>query len=108
MLGRFIFNRIGAVVIGALFVIVGLVAFSGSQVKCGSEVMSPGDICTATSNGNSVDRTYDEQKSDNQRTQYIILAVGGVIIVGGIIANVRHFAKKKAEVPATPTAPAAV
>lgn len=106
MLGRFIFNRIGAVIIGALFLLVGLFAFGGSDVKCGDKVMSQGDICTEISKGNSVDRTYDEQKSDNQRTQYIILGAGAIIIVGGIIANVRHYTKKKAEVAAAPAAPA--
>jgi hypothetical protein len=108
MLNRLIFNRIGAVIIGLIVLGVGFYMFSAKSVMCGDEVMSRGDICVTTSNGSSVERDYDEQKADNATTSYVAMGVGGLILVGGIVANIRHFTKKKPEetVPATPATPA--
>lgn len=104
MLGRFIFNRIGALVIGALFIVAALVFFSGADVKCGSDVMTPSDVCVETKNGKSSERTYDEQKQTNELSRNVGLGLGGVILIGGVIANVRHYTRKKPEAVETPAA----
>ncbi len=98
MLNRLIFNRIGALVIGVIVLAVGFYLFSATDVKCGDDVMQPGDTCITTTDGKSVERNYDEQKKENALVSYITLGVGGVILAGGVIANVVHYRKKK---PAT-------
>jgi hypothetical protein len=98
MLNRLIFNRIGAVIIGLIVLGVGFYMFSVKSVMCGDDAMNPGDICVTTSrSGTSVERDYDEQKADNALTSYIAMGAGGVILIGGIIANVRYYTKKKDE-----------
>ena len=105
MLNRLIFNRIGALVIGVIALAVGFYLFSATDVKCGDDVMQRGDTCVTTTDGKSVERDYDEQKKQNDLAAYVTLGVGGVILVGGVIANVLHFRKKKpADTTPAPTA----
>lgn len=104
MLNRFIFNRIGALVIGLILLGVGLFTLTAREVKCGDEVMLRGDICVTTTDGESVERDYDEQKAENTTVSYVLLGVGGLIVVGGIIANIRHYTRSKAPSAPEPAA----
>jgi len=59
--------RMIGLIAGLGLIVVGVLNLSDSAVKCGAKVMQQGDICTTTRNGNSTDRTYDRQRSENRR-----------------------------------------
>ena len=105
MLGRFLFNRIGAVVIGVLAIGFGIYFLTSMKADCGGQQMSEGDTCKVTTNGTTELRTYAQQQSSNTTTGYVTLGVGIVALVGGVIANIRH-AKKKAAATTGPVATA--
>jgi len=109
MLWRIIGNRWGALIVGAVALVIGLVLMQSSEVKCGSQMMSPGDICQVTKRGNTTERTYDEQKSSGKTTAYIITGVGALLIIGGGVAFVLRMRRRSADpAPApAPTAPSA-
>jgi hypothetical protein len=74
---------IGAV-IGVGLLLFGITGLGSDEVKCGSQTMSPGDICSEIGGDSTTDRTYDEQKSDNDRTGWIMVGVGAVFLVGSV------------------------
>lgn len=58
-------------------------------LKCGSEVMSPGDVCEETRGGVTVDeKTYDEMKASQENGQKIFNSWGRWALLGGGIALV--------------------
>jgi hypothetical protein len=86
---RGILQVILALIIGGGLIIFGITEAVASDVSCGPQKMSQGDICDTTSKGKTTERTYDEQKKDNQRTGYIMAGVGGVILLGGVFQGIR-------------------
>ena len=83
MVGKIIGNRYGLLILGLIALGVGIFLMSETEVKCGSNVMKPGDVCTTTRKGVSTDRTFDEQKSSNELTAKIVTGVGGAMTLGG-------------------------
>jgi hypothetical protein len=79
-----ILKLIAFLVLGAGLTFGGISELTSDRVSCGSTSMSPGDICSVTSNGSSSELTYDEQKSNNQRTGYILVGLGGVFLLFGV------------------------
>jgi hypothetical protein len=76
---------------GLCMLVFGVLALTDSTVKCGGDVMSPGDTCTTTRKGVTTERTYDEQLAANRRTGLITTAGGpvvalfcGALLVGAI------------------------
>jgi hypothetical protein len=96
-----LWNRIGALVLGAAWIVAGLLI--PGEHKCGDRDMKPGDVCTDISSGIAVDRSYDEM-AKRGTFNYVALGIGGVMILGGVIANVRYYARKRQQPTATPTA----
>ncbi|HZM83593.1 MAG TPA: hypothetical protein VFC19_48370 [Candidatus Limnocylindrales bacterium] len=83
MVGKIIGNKYGLLILGIIALGVGIFLMSQTEVKCGSNVMKPGDICTTIRKGVSTDRTFDEQKSSNELTAKIVTGVGGAMTLGG-------------------------
>ena len=69
------------VLLGIFLFIAGLVSKSG-DVTCGGKVMQQGDTCVTIGSGGS-SRNYDEQKSKNDRTGWIEMGVGALLLLGG-------------------------
>jgi len=104
----------------ALIIGLGMLAFGSgvgvndSTIKCGSEIMGPGDTCEETRGGVTTDtKTYNEMKADKeagQRTfnswgRWVLLGGGAVLTVlgiGGIVATRRKRAAAGPAVTGTP------
>jgi hypothetical protein len=75
--------RLYRIVIGLIagvgLLVVGALNLSDTAVKCGSKVMQPGTVCTATRKGITTERTYDQQRSYNRRIG--VFSVGGGLVV---------------------------
>lgn len=73
---------------GTLSVVVGIfmlflaVNTGGGEVTCGSSPMEPGDICKVMEE-NGAERTYEEQKQDNKKTEWLLLGIGIAMFAGG-------------------------
>ena len=104
MLWRIIGNRWGAVILGVVAVVFGLILMSSSEVKCGSQVMQEGDICQVTNKGSTTEKTYDEQKSSERTTAYLITGVGALLIIGGGVAFVLRARRGSSDPTPAPTA----
>jgi hypothetical protein len=63
-----------------------------TDVSCGGESMSPGDICEVTKNGTTTNVTYESQRQDQKTTGYILLGAGVVLLGAGVffITRVRQ------------------
>jgi len=77
----------------ALVVGLGLVAFgayllTGAPVKCGDDVMKPGNTCTIVDKGRAQDRSYEEQRSSQHTDGYFALAPGVILVGYGVWALV--------------------
>jgi hypothetical protein len=83
VVGKIIGNRYGLLILGLIALGIGIYLMGQTDVKCGSEVMSPGDICETTRKGVSTESTYEEQKSSNQLSAKILTGVGGAMTLGG-------------------------
>jgi hypothetical protein len=91
---------IGAV-IGIGLLLVGVNELGSDEVTCGSQQMSPGDICSEIGGGSTTDRTYDEQKSDNERTGWIMTGIGAVFLIGTVgVAGVGFARRNRVPGPA--------
>jgi hypothetical protein len=83
-----------ALVIGVVFLSLGAtIGRSGSSlIYCGSDVMSPGDVCEETRAGSVETRTYEEMKESAEAGKRFaesggrvsLLAAGGLFTVLGI------------------------
>jgi hypothetical protein len=75
--------RLYRIVIGLIaglgLLVVGALNLSDTAVKCGSEVMQPGGVCSNTRKGVTTERTYDQQQSYNRRIG--VFSVGGGLVV---------------------------
>jgi hypothetical protein len=86
MLGRFIWNPIGALIIGTLAVGLGsAIAFAGVDVSCraGSPVMAESVSCVSRA-GKTM--TYADWKSQQQQYSMVAFGFGGLLLCGGAIA----------------------
>ncbi|GAA4235829.1 hypothetical protein GCM10022254_43980 [Actinomadura meridiana] len=106
------FYGVLGILVGIILFFAGVVTSGDDEVKCGSQTMSPGDICKTTSDGSSVERSYDEQKSQNGRESIIMMIVGPVVGLGGLVlllgssgSRRRHRAHRVAYPPAAHGAP---
>jgi hypothetical protein len=103
-----------------LVVGIGMLAFStgvgvnDTQVKCGSEIMGPGDVCEETRGGATVDtETYEEMKADNERARrtfntwgrWALLGGGVVLTAAGVLGIVAVRRRRAAQGTAQPPAP---
>jgi hypothetical protein len=74
--------------IGAGMVFAGVRQANSDEVTCGSQVMSPGDVCTETSNGSSTDYGYDEEKASGRRSGWVLVGIGGLFLLVGAVSGV--------------------
>ncbi len=93
-------NRFGAVALGLGILAVAVFALGGPDVKCGGEVMRPGDECVQVRKGKTTTRSYDEQKTLDERFRYGAFVVGGALLVGGLtMIGVRAVRRRAADAP---------
>jgi hypothetical protein len=89
---RLLWLRIGALVLGAAFIIGGLL-YSTGEPRCGDQPMKPGAVCTDISSGKAVDRSYDDLAGNGRTIKYVLLAVGAILLIGAIVTVVRSSAR---------------
>jgi hypothetical protein len=97
---RNIFWGAVGVLIGIVLSIFGVIGLT-SDVKCGDQVMKPGDTCVSVGNGGGT-RNYDEQKSKNERLDWISLGAGVLFVAGStwlVVSGVRDRRRRAAPVP---------
>ena len=85
MLGRLIWNPIGALIVGLLALALGVAVFAGVNVACygsSTSAMVQGSTCTDRK-GNTL--TYEAWKSDQKQISIYALVLGGVLVTGGSI-----------------------
>ncbi|WP_106586920.1 hypothetical protein [Murinocardiopsis flavida] len=73
------------VLVGIGMLIIGIATMGETEVKCGSEVMQPGDICEETRRGNTTERTYEEQAESNTTTSWVMIGLSPIMVVGGVV-----------------------
>ncbi|HEX2317064.1 MAG TPA: hypothetical protein VHJ17_25175 [Thermomonospora sp.] len=84
-MGNRLYGIIGAL-LGLFLFFLGVGAFGGDdEVKCGSQVMEPGETCRETKNGKTTVRSYEEQRDDNERTMLALAVIGPIITVGSFL-----------------------
>ncbi|MBX6751628.1 MAG: hypothetical protein IRY85_18545 [Micromonosporaceae bacterium] len=95
-------RTIAAIVIGVLALAVGiyLKLFPSAEVMCGTEVMSPGDLCETTRRGVTRTYTYDEMKQNAALAPYALMGVGVLALLFGGFQVWRAKKKVAAEAPA--------
>jgi hypothetical protein len=96
-------NRFGMAVVGLVVLGVSLYMLTTSEVHCGSDTMRPGDVCATTRAGSTIERTYDEEKSSQQRMALFGSALGAALLVGGVVRVVLR-RRREAAMAAAPTA----
>jgi hypothetical protein len=105
-----------AVVVG-----VGLMSISLKEsrppdvIKCGNEIMGPGDVCQETRRSRTTQRTYEEMKSSMEASsatfnawgRWAYLGGGFVLAAGGVVGIVltRRRRRRLAEAPQAPLPP---
>lgn len=71
---------------GLGMLVFGALALSQSEVKCGADVIQPGQPCTTTRRGVTTERTYDQQNAQNRRIGIIATVAGPIVaIVSGVL-----------------------
>jgi hypothetical protein len=95
-------------VFGALAIFGGITKMDSPRVECGGKSMYPGDTCEVTSKSGSKDtRTYEEQAKSNKGENWVIVAVGGIIILISawqLVKGLRNRKKAAAGAPDDQTA----
>jgi hypothetical protein len=84
-----IYRYVIGLIAGLGMLVFGALALADSTVKCGEDVMQPGDTCTTSRRGVTTDRTYDEQNAQNRRIG-LIMTVGGPVVAlvfGGLLVG---------------------
>jgi hypothetical protein len=74
-----LYRSVIGLIAGLGLLVVGVLNLSDTAVKCGSEVMRPGDACSSARKGVTTERTYDQQQSYNRRIG--VFSVGGGLVV---------------------------
>ena len=106
MVGKIIGNKYGLFILGIIALGIGIFLMGQTEVKCGSEVMSPGDICETTRKGVSTESTYEEQKASGELSAKILTGVGGAMTLGGGAWIVISLLRRKPEAAPAAAAPA--
>ena len=88
MLLRLALNGYGALVLGVIAALVGLLGFSPNKVTCGDRVMQPGDICNEGRRGDPA--TYDETAFQSRLMRIGLVGGGAILFVGGAVLIVRR------------------
>ena len=57
-----LYRSVIGLIAGLGLLVVGVLNLSDTAVKCGSEVMRPGDACSSARKGVTTERTYDQQR----------------------------------------------
>lgn len=78
-------RAIGAIVIGVLVLAFGayMQLFPSGDVMCGTDVMSPGDLCETTRRGVTRTYTFDEMKENASTAPLVAMGFGAVAILYG-------------------------
>lgn len=71
------------VIIGAALVVWGLVQGAG-PVRCGDDVMLPGDRCSFYSSSSYDLQSYAERRATQQRQPFVLVPAGAVLLVAGL------------------------
>ena len=87
MLGRFIWNPIGALIVGMLALGLGVAITTDTDVSCKAKTtpMVEGATCTSRT-GKTL--TYPVWQSQQQQSSMVAFGLGGVLLAGGTIAMV--------------------
>lgn len=94
-------------VFGALAILGGVSKMNSTSVECGGKTMFPGDTCEETSKtGTKTEHTYEEQRRTNQGENWVIIVVGGVIILVSAFQLVKGL-RNRTKVAAAPPDPTA-
>ena len=80
---RSIRNLLIFIVGGVGMTIGSITTMSSAEVMCGSEAMSPGDICETTRRGNTTTTTYEEEAASDQTGAKVMIVLGPLLAVGG-------------------------
>lgn len=84
---KFLWNKWGMFVIGAVLLAIGL-ATSGGEVMCDGKPMSPDDTCSHLRKRRAVVNTFEEEKFHQSLAEKIFIASGGAFIVAGVVWTV--------------------
>jgi hypothetical protein len=79
------FYQVLGVIVGAGMFVGGLVLSTGDEVKCGQRVMRPGDVCTTVKGGSVTERSYEEQRSADNRIYIAGMIIGPIVAVGSLV-----------------------
>jgi hypothetical protein len=92
-------------VLGVILTGIGVATVNGStDVMCGSEVMSPGDLCRNVTEGTT--KTYAQMKSSDNDGGLILLGIGAVCLIVGVVLIVHYRRRASANtVSAVPPLP---
>jgi hypothetical protein len=81
VLNAIVKRRVAALILGAVALVIGIVMFSSTEVKCDNKTMAEGDVCVMS---NGTRNSYDEMKTADQRTAYLAIGFGALaLLVGG-------------------------
>lgn len=61
------YRMVIGLIAGLLLLAVGALNLADNEVNYGKEVIQPGEACQTTRDGRTVERTYEEQRSENRR-----------------------------------------
>ncbi|GHJ49812.1 hypothetical protein Cs7R123_71540 [Catellatospora sp. TT07R-123] len=103
ILGKIITNKYGLLIVGLLVLGAGFYMVNQTDVTCGSDVMSPGDICQTTRKGHTTESTYEEEKSSQHTGGMIAMGLGGAAALGGagwIVVGLLRGKREDDETPA--------
>jgi hypothetical protein len=87
-----------ALVAGIVLLSIASTAARDNTIRCGSEIMGPGDVCEESRAGSTVDtKTYEEMKESHDASRrffesggrWAMVAVGALLTIGGIIGITR-------------------
>jgi hypothetical protein len=78
-------NRYYLTAAGIIAIIISVFVMGGSDVTCGRKVMSPGDSCTTTKNGNETTRSYAQQRDEDKTSRTIVGVGGGLATLTGLV-----------------------
>jgi hypothetical protein len=105
---RFLKNKYGMLVIGLIFLAIGIYQLNQTEVTCGGQVMKAGDVCEHSKAGITTDSNSTEtEKATQHRTGLILTGLGSALTVGGLGWIIVSMARRKPEQPAQPNMPVA-
>ncbi|HEX6352357.1 hypothetical protein [Actinophytocola sp.] len=103
-----------ALVVGIVLLSIASTAARDNTIRCGSEIMGPGDVCEETRAGSTVDtKTYEEMKESHDASRrffesggrWAMVGVGALLTIGGIIGIMRVRRRRRAQPDVGPVPP---